>query len=453
MKKIKMFSISIGVILGAMGATAYAAIPQPASRPKQVSQQTQASSTIPADAERADGLLERLRQEYPNMEIPASADVIWVNSTGKGWEADITSAIKQGAVITRSNEPRSDRLTPENSPNPGGNSASIRRYPQAPDPFQAAGEEAGEAWDRDDEEYFDPEAPDPEDREVRDARLARHWLDVHEDLSLREIDRKALELAEEFAQAKHAVPPISTQDQNGALIYIYGDHIPKIVCRPNYLTDISLQAGEKVTAVHAGDAVRWQIAPAASGLDGQETIHLVIKPLMPDISTNLLVMTDRRTYNLNLLSANGENPYIPSARFSYPSDNLRNWSAFIAEKKKKDGDALLADAYNLSPGDLNFDYEITKGKDLSWRPVRVFDDGTKTYIEMPAKYKSLEAPVLMFYEGSQLKLVNYRVKDRFYIVDRMMTKKAVLMAGKSRAVIERRATKDGARRNASEVSR
>jgi hypothetical protein len=60
---------------------------------------------------------------------------------------------------------------------------------------------------------------------------------------------------------------------------------------------------------------------------------------------------------------------------------------------------------------------------------------------MPAKYRSLEAPVLMFYEGSQLKLVNYRVKDRFYVADRIMTKRAVLMAGKSRVLIERRREK------------
>jgi hypothetical protein len=56
---------------------------------------------------------------------------------------------------------------------------------------------------------------------------------------------------------------------------------------------------------------------------------------------------------------------------------------------------------------------------------------------MPEKYQSIEAPMLMFYEGLQQKLVNYRVKDRFYIVDRLMTKKAVLIAGKTKVVIER----------------
>jgi type IV secretion system protein VirB9 len=123
-------------------------------------------------------------------------------------------------------------------------------------------------------------------------------------------------------------------------------------------------------------------------------------------------------------------------RFSYPEDTLNGWRAFIEEGKKKQV-REDQDVYTLLPDDLYFGYEVTKGKELPWRPVRIFDDGVKTYLEMPAKYKSLEAPVLMFYEGSQLKLVNYRVKDRFYVADRIMTKKAVLMAGKSRVVIER----------------
>jgi type IV secretion system protein VirB9 len=156
---------------------------------------------------------------------------------------------------------------------------------------------------------------------------------------------------------------------------------------------------------------------------------------MPDIRTNLLVMTSLRTYNLDLISSASN--FIPSVRFSYPEDALNGWRAFIEEGKKKQV-REDQDVYTLSPDDLYFGYQVTKGKEQPWRPLRVFDDGTKTYIEMPAKYKSLEAPVLMFYEGSQLKLVNYRVKDRFYIADRIMTKKAVLMAGKSRVVIERK---------------
>ena len=381
-----------------------AAIPRPAPRPTPALQTPQEMDT--------DSILEYLKKQYPNVDIPEAAEVVWVESTGRGMEADIEEALRRGAVIPR-------------------------RYPQAPDPFQVAGDFGGGYEEEDDNWEFDADV-NIADRDLRDAQLARHWLDIREDLSIREIDRKALDLVEEFAKAQHAVTRISLQGQNGALTYVFGDHIPRILCRPNHLTNIALQPGERVMTVHAGDTARWQISPAKSGPDGQETVHVIIKPLMPDIRTNLLVMTDRRTYNLDLLSSNGE--FIPSIRFSYPDDVLNSWDAFIAEsRRRQDNELVLSDSYSLSPDDLNFDYEIsTRNRNVPWKPVRVFDDGVKTYIEMPARYRSLEAPVLMFYEGKQLKLVNYRVNDRYYVVDRIMTTRAVLMAGQSRVVIERR---------------
>jgi type IV secretion system protein VirB9 len=401
-----------------------------------------AAPALPRESE-MDAMLQYLRDQYPNVEIPASADVIWVDSTGEGAEADIEKALKQGAVITRSSQSNETKDTANADP------TRVTIYPQAPDPFQAA---TGDFGGGSDDGFWSQDIGEPgemDDREVRDAQLARHWLDIREDLSLREVDEQALSLVQDFAEAKHAVAPVSLQGQNGALSYTYGDHIPRIVCRPNHLTDIALQPGEKVTAVHAGDTARWQIAPATSGTGGGETVHVIIKPLAPDIRTNLLVMTDRRTYNLDLQSSTSN--FIPSLRFSYPEDVLNGWKALIAEGKKKQTDDDQG-FYALSPDDLYFGYEITKGKEYPWRPVRVFDDGVKTYIEMPAKYKSLEAPVLMFYEGSQLKLVNYRVKDKFYIADRIMTKKAVLMAGKSRVVIERKKGKEDKRQLSASVS-
>ena len=409
----KVVAITVLTVMSAVMATNTAtanaaAIPRPAPR-------LTPSLQTPLEMD-TDSILEYLKMQYQDVYIPDSADVVWVESTGGGAEADIEEAMRHGAVMTRGNQ-------------------------QAPLPnlFQAAGGFGGgyEDEDEDDNRLIDANA-NIADRDLRDAQLARHWLDIREDLSMREIDRKALDLVEEFAKARHAVTPISLQGLNGALTYVFGDHIPRILCRPNHLTNIALQPGERVTAVHAGDTARWQISPARSGPDGQETVHVIVKPLMPDIRTNLLIMTDRRTYNLDLLSS--ANEFIPAVRFSYPDDVLNSWDAFIAESRiRQSSELVLSDAYNLSPEDLNFDYEIsTRSRNVPWRPVRVFDDGMKTYIEMPARYRSLEAPVLMFYEGRQLKLVNYRVQGRYYVVDRIMTRRAVLMAGQSRVVIERR---------------
>ena len=68
---------------------------------------------------------------------------------------------------------------------------------------------------------------------------------------------------------------------------------------------------------------------------------------------------------------------------------------------------------------LDFDYEID-GDKPSWRPVRAFSDGSKTYIEFPKTLGTAEAPPLFLNdEDGSGQLVNYRVKQNYYIVDRL----------------------------------
>ena len=332
-----------------------------------------------------------LLEQYPNIlpESANSSDIKWVTPTRKGARADVAKSM--------------------------GRDPSEIDYPDEDDYIDVG-----------DEDEITPQ-------ELLAIQKAQYWMDVKEDLELRVIDKKALELVKEFAKAEHAVHPV--HGQNGAITYVYGTAIPKVVCRPNRVTDIGLQPGEKVTGVHAGDTVRWQISPAKSGAGDAEIIHVIIKPLMPDISTNLLVMTDRRTYNLNLVSSQAE--YIPSLRFSYPQDTIESWNAFIAANQRKPKETTLDPQYAMSAEDLYFGYKIVDKKKVPWKPVRVFDDGVKTYIQMPRKLRSLEAPVVLFYEGKRQKLVNYRVKGTLYIVDRVMSKKAVMIAGQSQVVIVR----------------
>jgi type IV secretion system protein VirB9 len=82
---------------------------------------------------------------------------------------------------------------------------------------------------------------------------------------------------------------------------------------------------------------------------------------------------------------------------------------------------------------LRFDYEI-EGKDYDWKPVRVFDDGQKTFIQMPKNLRVTEAPVLFLLDDdAEPLIVNYRVKGDLYIVDRLL-EQAELRVGTSKKV-------------------
>ena len=278
-------------------------------------------------------------------------------------------------------------------------------------------------------------------REYLDEQRARKWFNITEDLTLRKIDEEAMKLVKEFNSGKHGTPP--TLGQTGAIVFTYQSYIPKILCRPMRVTDIILQPGEIVTGVFPGDTARWTFVPGKSGPSGNEQVHVLIKPLMADISTNLVINTDRRTYNIDLMSSSTE--FMPSVSFTYPADAMAAWDVFIAEKQKeRSTTALLSEGgYGVNPEELYFNYEIRGDDKIRWKPIRVWDDGIKTYIQFPSQsaIKSIEAPVFVIFEGRREMLANYRVARDMFIVDKVFAKGG-LIAGtgreQARIVITRR---------------
>jgi P-type conjugative transfer protein TrbG len=181
---------------------------------------------------------------------------------------------------------------------------------------------------------------------------------------------------------------------------------------PGTVTDIALQPGETLVAVASGDTVRWVIGDTTSGSGVEKRTHILVKPFTAGLSTNLVITTDRRTYLVQLIS-NRANA-MAAMRWTYPQDEL------MALKRAETAAVALAPvAAGIAVDQLYFNYEVS-GDRPHWRPLRVFDDGRQTFIEFPASIASGEAPPL-FVIGAEgaAELVNYRVRDRFYVVDRL----------------------------------
>jgi type IV secretion system protein VirB9 len=65
------------------------------------------------------------------------------------------------------------------------------------------------------------------------------------------------------------------------------------------------------------------------------------------------------------------------------------------------------------------------------------DDGAKTYIQMPIETIHRELPVLVIKGPTGSEMVNYRVKDNMYIVDRLFDRAALLLgSGKHQTKVE-----------------
>jgi type IV secretion system protein VirB9 len=186
----------------------------------------------------------------------------------------------------------------------------------------------------------------------------------------------------------------------------------RLYAAPEQVSDIALEAGESLIAVSAGDTVRWVVGNTTSGNGDDSRVHILVKPFAPDLKTNMVITTDRRTYHLALEST--EKTAMAALSWSYPEDQL---IALRAQNERAEVAAPMASGLALE--DLQFRYAIT-GDAPPWRPVRAFDDGSKVYIEFPGRIDQGEAPPLFVVGPSgDNELVNYRVRRNYYIVDRL----------------------------------
>ena len=222
---------------------------------------------------------------------------------------------------------------------------------------------------------------------------------------------------------------------DGRVLYSYGAGQPIIVCAPLRICTIELEPGEHIVGVpQIGDSLRWRISPASYGKSNETTAVLVLKPLDAGLDTTLLVKTDRRAYYLRLLSKPDD--FTARVAFDYPEQSADQWKAFLVrqdeEQKKAKQDGVLP----ASIESMNFEYAI-KG-DEAIRPLQVFDDGQKTFIRMNPKIKYREAPALVVIgPDKKPEMLNYRVKDDMYIVDRLFDRaELVLGAGKKSRKVE-----------------
>ena len=223
----------------------------------------------------------------------------------------------------------------------------------------------------------------------------------------------------------------SFRGADGSISFLYGATMPRVIVAPLKITDIQFQEGEEIKDVQLGDTTRWMVSPSISGEGKKQISHLLVKTTDVGLETTLFVSTNRRTYHMNLFSRKYE--YMPIIGFKYRDDINKKWEAYnqhIKKEKrveKKLNTLQITSSLSKNIENLDFQYNIIGEAD--WKPIRVYNDGIKTYIEMPSSMKFNEAPIFMVLDqGNNNQLVNYRLKENNYIVDKLF-QKAILIIG------------------------
>lgn len=227
-------------------------------------------------------------------------------------------------------------------------------------------------------------------------------------VALQPKEKKALELSKKWI-TKSSMPFMAG---DGKITYVHGASMPTVLATPMQVCDVELQQGESINSINVGDTARWQVVVA----NANNREHILVKPSYSNIETNAIVATNRRVYHLRLVST--EDSFTPYIGFVYANEMLAYQNQANEQKTKQEHFNSYSSEEvekTISLENLNFNYEVRGNAD--WKPERVYDDGTKTYIKLPKRTYTSEMPILLVSKGGQTVLVNYRVNRTAMVAD------------------------------------
>ncbi len=215
----------------------------------------------------------------------------------------------------------------------------------------------------------------------------------------------------------------------------YGKTQPTLQCAILRTCVIRLQAGERLTSPPAlGDSERWLVGLLRTG-PNSGTLLITVKPTACDLTTDLVLATDRHLYLISLdappcASTEREsginNPFASYTRhlaFYYPDEALAQLAA------QSTAAAPFPAASAITPERFHFAYHIKKDRKFPWKPTIVFDDGVRTYIRIPTRAVDGPAPVLfVLYDKGLRAILNYTVTRDYYVADRVIDHAQLVLA-------------------------
>ncbi|MEQ9115931.1 MAG: TrbG/VirB9 family P-type conjugative transfer protein [Rickettsiales bacterium] len=123
-------------------------------------------------------------------------------------------------------------------------------------------------------------------------------------------------LAGFFLLQANADIPIATDNRIKTYVYNPND-IYLVLMESGFQTSIEFARGEKVQTMSLGNSYSWSITPVNN--------RIFIKPLEDTVRTNMTVITNKRTYQFDLVSKNPEQDDLDVAyvvRFFYPKTSM-----------------------------------------------------------------------------------------------------------------------------------
>lgn len=216
---------------------------------------------------------------------------------------------------------------------------------------------------------------------------------------------------------------LNKSDENNDAVYLYYDNSNTytIQCKPGFVTDITLQPGEKLLRIDVGSSIGLEYR----AIDENGSCHIYLQPLQEKVETNMIITTNQRSYQLNI---DAGDDYWPIVAWQY-SDN-----AVPVNKLRH-----LKDEKISSFEQMDFGYTVASDKIYSWQPEFVFTDGKNTYIKMPELSIEKYQPQLLIDIGGSWQLCAYEVirQNDLIVVDGVLGDAQMIVGSSKRVVLSR----------------
>lgn len=205
------------------------------------------------------------------------------------------------------------------------------------------------------------------------------------------------------------------------------NHIIGFVGKPGFQSSIRFGDDERIENVAVGDSAAWQVTPNKRGN------YLFIKPTVAGAHSNLMVITDQRTYLFDLSAPRGAQP-VYALTFDYPA--YPSPGAVQPPPPPAPAEAVPVLQARLTllpapePAKLDFGWHTTGAKSL--RPTRVFSDPAAVYLSWPENV-ALPAILVPAPDGTESP-VSYKM-DGGYIVIAGLPSQIIIRRGRDRAVV------------------
>jgi type IV secretion system protein VirB9 len=218
---------------------------------------------------------------------------------------------------------------------------------------------------------------------------------------------------------------VSAQDTRIVEKFYDAGKVVRIEGKTKVQATIQFAEDEHIENVAIGDSEAWQVTP------NKRANLLFVKPLAATASTNMTVVTDRRTYLFDLVASGSAKPlYV--LKFTYPEEPKAATPAMAGPGAPTAEELAAAESPPVvtDPAELNFAWNGTGDRKLL--PARTYDDGSATFLAWPAG--SPVPAILIKDEKGTEGPVNFTVRGDVIVVDGV-PREIVLRSGKQAATL------------------